>query len=315
MAPLPPVRIEVGAPFEATGLDVFGPFGVKLGGRATHKRWVVIFTCLKVRAVHFEVLQDLSTPTFINALIRFQSRRPGVRKIYSDCGTNFKGAQAALKQAMETWNGSEAAAELQLIGLEWYFTIPYASHRAGVWERLIKDAKKHLSILLLKDNLHLDTFVTIITEVEGIMNRRPITYVSSDPKDSDALTPADLLYPGVFAHSSVNVLPPVPPGGECLRYSWKTARSYIDAFWKRWTSDYVSTLQNRRKWQTTVKDLCVDQLVLLVDELKTRDLWQVGRILEVQGDENHVRQALVRLPNGKCFTRDRTKLVALELDG
>ena len=125
---------------------------------------------MKVRAVYFDVLKDLSTPTFLCALIRFQARHPGVRQIFSDCGTNFKGAEAELKCAIETWNSSKAAAELQLIGLEWTFTVPYASHRAGVWERLIKDAKKHLSILLLKDELPLDTFVTIVTEVEGILN-------------------------------------------------------------------------------------------------------------------------------------------------
>ena len=64
----------------------------------------------------------------------------------------------------------------------------------------------------------------------------------------------------------------------------------------------------------TVEDLRVDQLVLLVDDLKMRDQWQVGRVVEVEGDGHHVRQARVKLPNGRCYVRDQTKLVALEMD-
>ena len=51
----------------------------------------------------------------------------------------------------------------------------------------------------------------------------------------------------------------------------------------------------------------------MVDDLKTRDQWQVGRVVEVEGDDNHVRQARVKLPNGQCYVRDWTKLVALEM--
>ena len=61
-------------------------------------------------------------------------------------------------------------------------------------------------------------------------------------------------------------------------------------------------------------DIQVDQLVLLVDELKTRDQWSVGRVVEVGGDDHHVHQARVILPNGRSYVRDRTKLVPLELD-
>ena len=153
-------------------------------------------------------------------------------------------------------------------------------------------------MILKKDQLELDVFVTVVTEVEGILNRRPITHVSSDPRDMDALSPADFLYPGVYAHSSVNVLPPAPPGGETLRYSWKIARSLVDTFWRLWSREYVSSLQHRSKRCTTVKDIQVDQLVLLVDELKTRDQWSVGRVVEVGGDDHHVRQARIILQNG-----------------
>jgi hypothetical protein len=68
MVPLLVSRIDVCAPFEATGMDVFGPFHVIHGGRATTKRWVLLLTCMTCRAIHFEALKDMSTSTCINAI-------------------------------------------------------------------------------------------------------------------------------------------------------------------------------------------------------------------------------------------------------
>ena len=78
MAPLPVERTTAGVPFANCGVDAFGPFKVKIAGRAFHKVWVAIFTCFAVRAVHFEVLRDMSASCFIDALVRFKARRPGV---------------------------------------------------------------------------------------------------------------------------------------------------------------------------------------------------------------------------------------------
>ena len=101
MAPLPEDRVKMSAPFENTVVDVFGLDGVKHGGRAYQKCWVVLLTCMAIRAVHFEVLKDLSSSTFINALVRFHSQRPGLCQLYSDNGTNFRGADKELKTAVE----------------------------------------------------------------------------------------------------------------------------------------------------------------------------------------------------------------------
>ena len=179
----------------------------------------------------------------------------------------------------------------------------------------MQSAKKHLSSLLSSEALDVDTFATVLVEVEGILNRRPLTYQSTDSRDPDVLTPSDFLYPGVVSHSSVKVLPPSPPGdGEVLRYSWRNARHLIDKFWKWWSREYVTLLQSRAKWRGTVPDLRVGQVVLLVDENVVRDQWRLGVIESVGGGENHVRTAEVRLANGKKFVRHCTKLVGLEMD-
>ena len=136
MAPLPVARMAVGVPFENCGIDAFGPFRVKIVGRAFHKVWVAIFTCMAVRAVHFEVLRDMSASCFIDALMRFRSRRPGVKKLFSDNGTNFVGAEKEIRAEVELWNASTRD-ELLVRGMEWAFNPPVAAHRGGTWERLI----------------------------------------------------------------------------------------------------------------------------------------------------------------------------------
>ena len=313
MAPLPVDRLEVRVPFEATGVDVFGPFKVKMGGRATHKRWVMLFTCLGCRAVHFEMLKDLSTPTAINALVRFHSRRPGLRILYSDNGTNFRGADNEVKRAVETWNGSKMVEVVRAKGVEWKFGPPNTPHWGGIWERLVKTAKKHLSAILSSEDLDVDTFATVLVEVEGIMNRRPLTYASTDHRDLDVLTPADFLYPGVAVHTSVHVIPPSPPGdGESLRYAWKKARGLYDAFWTRWSKEYLTDLLGRGKWRRTYPDLKVGEVVIMTDDVQPRDCWRLGMVEAVHGDGTHVRTATVRVKEGKTFQRSCHKLVRLE---
>jgi hypothetical protein len=101
MAPLPVERLDICIPFKTSGADVFGPFSVVPGGRARMKRWVFFFTCMACRAVHLEPLKDMSAQTTINAIIRFQARRPGIRTIFCDNGTNLTGAKTELDGAIE----------------------------------------------------------------------------------------------------------------------------------------------------------------------------------------------------------------------
>lgn len=65
--------------------------------RANSKRWAILFTCLTTRAVHIEVIEELSSSAFINALRRFVSIRGPVKEYRSDRGTNFVGATQDLK--------------------------------------------------------------------------------------------------------------------------------------------------------------------------------------------------------------------------
>ena len=312
MAPLPPERVAVGAPFRHTGVDVFGPIKVKIVGRSFHKVWVALFTCMAVRAVHLEVLRDMSASSFINALMRFRARRPGAKFFYSDNGSNFTAAEKEIRAEVQRWNG-QVAEELRLEGLEWSFNPPVAPHRGGVWERMVRSVKKHLTFVLQEDNLSIEVLTTVLAKAESAVNSRPLTHIGTDARDEAVLTPMDFLCPGVFSHSSDELLPPAPPGAVALRYSWRQARALMDGFWKRWARDYVSALQARPKWRQVEASLKEGDVVLLVDEQVRRGDWKVGRVSETV-EEGLVRTVVVRLPGGKTLRRDRTKVVRLELD-
>ena len=96
--PLPTFRIREEPPFTHTGVDFAGPLYIRTtGSSATNKAWICLFTCCVVRAVHLEIVTDMSTETFIRCLKRFAARRGMPRKFVSDNGSTFKATAKFLK--------------------------------------------------------------------------------------------------------------------------------------------------------------------------------------------------------------------------
>ena len=314
MAPLPQRRVVPTAVFEEVGLDCMGHFLVKLNGRADHKVWAVVFTCLVSRAVHVEVLFKMDTEAMINAIVRFASRRQTVRRFISDCGTNLVGANRVMKEEMQSWNASSTV-ELQRRGLQWDFIPPGTPHYGGIWERIVALFKKLLASITSGHVLHYDVFQTAVIEVEGILNRQPLTPLSDDPSDTSALRPINILHPSTFSHSSATILPP-ETGNDAvgLRCRWRNAQSRVDAFWKVWKSEYLQLLHARSKWTKSEVNIKKDALVIIVDETLHRHQWSLGRVVEVEGSGAHVRKAQILRPDGKIVLKDRSKIVRLELD-
>ena len=314
MAPLPKERVNIGAPFSQVGLDMMGPFKVKITGRAMHKINVAIFTCLETRSVHAEIVYKMDASALVNALARFTARRPGLQRIISDRGSNFKGADNLLQRETEELS-KKMEPELAARGWSWTWIPAGTPHYGGVWERVVGMFKRHLAALSTGETFHIETFWTIITEIEATINRRPLTSISTDSRDLEALTPAHILYPATFGHSSARTLPyAITTDAERMRYTWKRAQSRVAAFWKEWKRDYLTMLHNRPKWRKTMRDLAVDDIVILVDETTHRDEWKLGRIVNTNSSDGHVRKVSVRRADGKEVERDRTKVVRLELD-
>jgi hypothetical protein len=242
MADLPTERTSDGPPFTYTGVDFFGPFMIKQG-RKQLKRYGAIFTCLSSRAIHIESAASLDTDSFILALRRFLARRGPIRQLRCDNGTNFVGAERQLREAFAEMKEDKIKEILMKQSIEWVFNPPAASHFGGIWERQIRTVRKVLSSLSREfgDKLDEESFRTLMCEVESIVNSRPITTVSSDPNDLDALTPSHIL----IMKSSI-VLP--PPGifqqaDVYLRRRWRRVQYLANIFWTRWKREYLLTLQ------------------------------------------------------------------------
>ena len=315
MAPLPMTRVEGNAPaFAMAGIDAFGPYQLKIGkSRASFKIYGLICTCFTSRAIHLEPMEDLSSAAFIRALIRIQARRPALRQLYSDNASNFRAADTELSQAFDIWKQSVLEDE-HLQPVEWTFNLPYASHRAGVFERCIRSTKDVLKMIMQRERISYDEFHTVLVAVEAILNRRPITQVSSDPRDVSALTPSDILYPGMSLPSGTYLFTPGEPTAETLQSAWRIGVQHINSFFSSWKKRYLSSLQERQKWRSTKESLRLGQLVLLADLQQHRDYWRLGRIEEIDAEATHIRKAGVLLANGKKVKRDCRSLVALEVD-
>ncbi|XP_078495676.1 uncharacterized protein LOC144751211 [Ciona intestinalis] len=309
MAPLPSCRSTPGNPvFTHSGVDYMGPLMVKIG-RSHVKRYVCVFTCLASRAIHLEVAHSLDTMAFIHALRRFLCRRGfAVKHMYSDNGLNFVGAEKELRTNIQNWNVRQIDQSLSQRGIQWHFNPPHASHQGGVWERMIRSVRKILRQLSWERTMDDDSLQTYMAEIEYILNSRPLTAVSDDPRDLNALTPNSILT-GVIASS---YSPGVFMKGDGYRKSWKAVQYLTDRFWDQWTKSYLPLLQLRQKWLQPVRNFAVGDVVLMVTEGTKRSEWPKARVVEVFPDkEGAIRRVKVRTEKS-MFIRDIRKLCLLE---
>ena len=161
-------------------------------------------------------------------------------------------------------------------GIEWNFNPANAPHRGGAWERIIGIFKKHLTAALLGDTPKYDTFSTTITEIESIMNRRPLTQVSTDSRDSKAITPMDLLCPATpSTHRTIFVGAANASSVNGLRNSWKQAQCRVNQFWKAFKRDYLSLLHSRSKWRNSRENLKEDNIGSGSSILITKRLFKI----------------------------------------
>ena len=312
MADLPRDRVTPSKPpFTYTGVDCFGPFEVKRG-RSTVKRYGVLFTCLTVRAIHIEVAASLDTESFINALRRFIARRGQPEEIRSDNGGNFVKGEKELKRAVNDWNQTHIHEALLQQNVKWTFNPPAGSHHGGVWERCIRTVRKVILATLKEQQLDDESLNTLMCEVESVVNGRPITKLSDDPRDNEPLTPNHLLL--LRSGSSL------PPGIFCKedgygRRRWRQVQYMANVFWRRWLKEYLPSLQRRQKWSIPQRNFTVNDVVLVLDENKPRCNWPLGRVVEVYTNAGDKLVRSVKLKTSSSeLVRPVDKIVLLEED-
>ena len=308
MADLPVDRVTPGdPPFTYVGVDYFGPFKVKRG-RGTEKRYGCLFTCLVTRAIHIEVAHTMDTSSFINCLQRFIARRGQPRLIRSDNGTNFVGGERELREEIERWNKKQIQDQMNEKGIMWKFNTPLASHMGGVWERQIRTVRKVLAGISHQQLLSDEALSTLMCMAESMVNNRPITIVSSDPNDLEPLTPNHLLL-----LRKVNTLPGIfSEDDNYVRQKWRQVQYLADLFWRRWTREYLPSLQPRKKGDAVTRNVACGDIVIILDNNLPRNEWLLGKVTEVfAGQDGNVRSVKIKT-KGPELIRPINKISVLE---
>ena len=184
---------------------------------------------------------------------------------------------------------------------------PSASHMGGVWERIIRSVRSILDVILSQHGAQLDdeSLRTYMFKIAAILNCRPLSVEHiNDPSYPEPLTPNHILTmktkvvvyaPGNFQRNDV--------------YSvkrWRRVQYLVDDFWSRWQKEYLHQIQSRSKWQRTRRNFRVGDVVVIKDESVSRNMWKLGRIVEVYpSDDSLVRSVKVIIGDSNLDKRGK----------
>ncbi|XP_059062976.1 uncharacterized protein LOC131855693 [Achroia grisella] len=246
-----------------------------------------------VKAVHIELVTDLSKEGYMSALNRFVARRGKPQSILSDNGTNFVGACNELQTFLQK---SDISYEVTQQGIEFAFAPPYSPHFNGIAEAAVRSTKHHLRRLLQVAHFTYEEMATCLTQIEAVLNSRPLTPISSDPLDLTALTPSHFL----IGRPLMSVPHPQVIDIKIERLErYHRVQHIKQHFWQRFHLEYISLLQQKTKWTSSTGQLSAGTLVLVKDRGQPPLLWLLGRVTKVfPGIDGAARVAELKTKKG-----------------
>lgn len=317
MGELPSVRVNPDRPFINVGTDYGGPFYIKdrkTRGAKILKSYVCLFVCLCTKAVHIELVSELTTECFFASLNRFVSRRGKPSHIFSDNASNYIGANNELNQVYKflKQESKNIAESVNIDKIKWHFIPARSPNFGGVWEAGIKSIKHHLKRVVNKESFTFEEFNTILVQVEGILNSRPLCPLYPDPTDLTALTPGHFLI-----GQSLTAIPEVNLTDVCNNRlkKWQRLQAIVQHVWKRWKNEYLPELQRRVKWKSNLLNLVkVGTLVLVKYDSGPVLEWKLGRITNLYpGDDGVCRVVDIKVRNGE-IRRSVNSICALPVE-
>ncbi|XP_073959385.1 uncharacterized protein [Choristoneura fumiferana] len=306
---LPAERVTYTTPFSYTGVDYFGPLFVSSpNGKA--KRWIALFTCLTVRAIHLEVVNDLTAEECLLAIRRFSASRNTPKKIYSDNATYFKLTSEIIEKPYCVKNK-----------ISWKFIPQLAPWHGGFYERLVALVKHCLKRTLDKHLINDSQLHTIMKEVEAVVNSRPLTKIGPDVEH--ILRPADFLSLGtcLTTETSHAELPSVGTKAKTdLITSWKRGLKILEEIKQMFIGQYLVSLRERFRSEPKQPRVIshkapeIGDLVQIKAESKNRINWKVGKIVDMrESTDGKCRVAEVKV-DGSILTRSIGHLYPLEVE-
>lgn len=318
MGDLPKARLEIKPVFYNCGVDYCGPFLIKEGVRKikTLKAYAAIFVCFATRAVHVELVSNLTTEAFIACLRRFVARRGKVAHMYSDNGTNFVGASRELNELHKLITSADHKSRVDNIlsqdGITWHFIPPRSPHFNGLAEAGVKSLKHHLKRVMGDTKLTFEELNTLLVQIEAILNSRPLTPMSNDPNDPQYITPSHF----ITGDSLLSIADPNLMEIKTNKLSrWQHIQQLKQHFWRRWATEYVQNLQTKGKWKTaSSKHPEVGQLAVVKEDNLPPLRWIVGRITEVHPGSDGIPRVVTLRTSSGTIKRATARIAVLPVE-
>lgn len=316
MGNLPEGRVSPSPPFHIVGIDYAGPFIIKdRKGRGSKqsKCYLCLFVCFATKAVHLEIVSDLTTEGFLLSFRRFVARRGKPLHVYSDNGTNFVGAKTELERLSKFFKSQnqQLTEVLATENISWHFIPPHAPHFGGLWEAAVRCTKFHLKRVMSNEIFTFEEMYTLMVQIEAILNSRPLTPLSSDPNDLNPLTPAHFL----IGRSLLSAPDPDVRDIPISRLSrFQHLQQLSQHLWSRWSKEYISQLQQRYKWHRNQSQVEEDSMVVVKEDNLPSCRWLLGRVVQLHPGKDGVnRVASIRTVKG-VIRRPLVKICPLPIE-
>ena len=320
---LPVDRVNLVHPFHTIGIDYTGHFFTYDDNEVESKQYILIFTCMNTRAIHLEVLPNMTVSAFVMAFIRFTNRYGIPKVVYSDNAKTFLAAPKLLSKLLLS---SEFEQKFRTCNIDFRNIPTYAAWYGATWERLIKLVKDAIYKTFGKNHIPHANFLTTISDIQLVVNNRPLTYRTKEG-ELDILTPNHLIHPG-------KEFPSLILSGEDPKMIWDAeteefrndlycsleARDALQGkFEEIWRTDYLLSLRETHKnTQNCPKVhpyLKVGSIVLLKNPFKNKVFWTMVRITEIiPSRDGQIRAVKIIRPDGTTTKAAVCNLYPLELE-
>lgn len=287
-APLPDFRVQCCDPFTHTGIDYLGPLFVSPNppckSSKLEKVHVALYTCANTRAVYLDVVPDESTLILVNSLRRFISRRGKPKFFISDNARCFVGPE--LKRFLRDRN------------IEWQFILSKSPWMGGFWERMVQSVKRPLRKILRRTTISYDELLTVLAEIECVINCRPLCYMYSDDIN-EVLTPSHLMI-GRRLMTENRILPNeiYEETEKTLKSRYKYLRTLVDNYERCWKKEYLTELREYQRCNNRLpaKQVKIGDVVLISDDKIPRCRWRLGKVEELlKSKDGRVRGCKLRV--------------------
>ncbi len=278
-------------------MDFAGPVYYKRG-KKERKAYITLFTCATTRAVHLEVVEDMTAVTFRKSLKNFMTRRGVPKLIISDNAKTFHSTAKWLKTVQ---TDGKTNAILEKINISWRFNLSKAPWWGGFFERMVGLVKRTLKKSLGRAKLSLSELTELMLDVEFCINNRPLTYQGED-LEMEPLTPNHLIHgrrmKPIYEEANLS-----DEDSTAARRRLRYLQRCKEQYWKRWNSEYLRSLREHHRITGSSSQIEEGDIVLIKAENQSRNTWKLGKVVKIiKGKDNVIRG--VRL---QTMTNDVTK--------